>query len=114
MRPSPGFRAGGWRCARVGIGRFPIPPCPVRRLSSMVSHFWNAKSGREAAPIRRGAIRMLLTLTAWGVSEVLVFQAAGARALHPLATAAPSLGLLLLVLVESHLARRLSRDEAWI
>jgi hypothetical protein len=66
------------------------------------------------APIRRGAIRMLLTLTAWGVSEVLVFQAAGARALHPLATAAPSLGLLLLVLIEDHLARRLSRDEAWI
>jgi hypothetical protein len=56
----------------------------------------------------------LLTLTAWGVSEVLVFQAAGARALHPLATAAPSLALLLLVLVEDHLARRLSRDEAWI
>jgi hypothetical protein len=59
-------------------------------------------------------IRTLLTLTGWGVSEVLVFQAAGARALHPLATAVPSLALLLLVLIEDHLARRLSRDEAWI
>lgn len=66
------------------------------------------------APIRRGVIRTLLTLTGWGVSEVLVFQAAGARALHPLATAVPSLALLLLVLIEDHLARRLSRDEAWI
>jgi len=67
-----------------------------------------------AAPFRRGVIRTLLTLTAWGVSEVLIFQAAGARALHPLATATPSLALLLLVVVEDHLVRRLSRDEAWI
>lgn len=67
-----------------------------------------------AAPARRGAIRMLLTLTAWTVSEVLAFQAAGARALHPLYTAAPSVALLLLVLVEDRAARTLRRDEAWI
>lgn len=67
-----------------------------------------------AAPVRRGAIRTLLTLTAWAVSEVLAFQAAGARALHPLWTAFPSLALVLVVVVEDRLSRRLTRDEAWI
>lgn len=67
-----------------------------------------------AAPHRRGAIGTLLTLTAWSVSEVLVFQAAGARTVSPFVTGAPSLALLGLVLVEDRLRRRLARDEAWI
>jgi hypothetical protein len=67
-----------------------------------------------ASPSRRGAIRMLLTLTAWGASEVLVFQAAGARAVHPLLTALPSVALALLVIVEDRASQKLAREEAWI
>lgn len=67
-----------------------------------------------ASPSRKGAIRMLLTLTAWGASEVLVFQAAGARAIHPLFTALPSLALSLLVVIEDRASQKLARDEAWI
>lgn len=67
-----------------------------------------------AAPSRRGVIRTLLTLTAWGVSEVLAFQAAGARTVPAWTTALPSCALLLVVLVQDRAARRLRRDEAWI
>lgn len=67
-----------------------------------------------ASPARKGAIRTLLTLTAWGVSEVLVFQAAGARAIHPLLTALPSLALIVAVIIEDRLTQGLARDEAWI
>jgi len=67
-----------------------------------------------AAPHRRGAIRTLLTLTAWGVSEVLAFQAAGARSVSPWLTGVPSLVLLAIVLVEDRRHRKLVRDEAWI
>ncbi len=67
-----------------------------------------------ASPHRRGAIRTLLTLTAWGVSEVLVFQAAGARSVSPFVTGFPSLALLLLVFLEDRRHQRLARDEAWI
>ncbi|MBI2394011.1 MAG: hypothetical protein HYV09_30855 [Deltaproteobacteria bacterium] len=67
-----------------------------------------------AAPWRRGVIRTLLTLTAWGVSEVLAFQAAGARTVPAWTTALPSCALLIVVLVQDRMARRLRSDEAWI
>ena len=67
-----------------------------------------------ASPQRRSAVRTLLTLTAWGVSEVIVFQAAGARSVSPFLTGAPSIALLSLVLAEASLQRRLRHDEAWL
>ncbi len=67
-----------------------------------------------AAPMKRRFGRAVVTLTAWAVGEILAFQAAGAGAVPPLATALPSLILLALLAIELHLSRNLAREEGWI
>lgn len=113
------FTEEGALLERTGPAPSLAPPPPrdrkqVAGAAAAIALAGIALSLWAASPARRGAIRMLLTLTAWGVSEVLAFQAAGARALHPLYTAAPSVALLFLVLIEDRFAQRLARDEAWI
>lgn len=113
------FTDAGDLLERTGPAPWLAPPPPRARkqvlgATAAIAFAGIALALWAASPARRGAIRMLLTLTAWGVSEVIAFQAAGAGALHPLFTAAPSIALLVLILIEDRLAQRLARDEAWI
>lgn len=68
----------------------------------------------SGAPQRRGVIGSVLTLTGWGASQVLLFQAAGAGAVPPVATALPSAALLAVVAAQARASASLSRDERWI
>lgn len=101
--PPPTLEVGGPPDRRQALGA-----ASAIGLAGLALAVW------AAAPHRRGVVRALLTLTAWGVSEVLVFQAAGARSVSPFLTAVPSLVLLAVVFVEDRLRQRLLHDEAWL